>query len=285
MALRMGRRFLFVQNVGFVVKEEAVKKDSSTAQSVERAFSVLNVLRDSPSALSVSDIAWALKLTPPTVHRFLTTLKKCKAVEQDPQTRRYSLGLELLLYSKAVLDRFNWRTRAHPLLGELSKDVGETVFMGILDGDALVYVDHVDTLDHSLRMTPQIGRRQDAHCTAMGKVLLAQLEPAQLKEFVARAGLPKRTKNTITSFRRLRKALESIRTSGYAIDQQEAEVGICCVGVPLIGITGGTTAAISISGPSQRLEQKGLETVLRDALKATAARISKVISPSTGAVK
>lgn len=262
-----------------------MKNFSNTAQSVERAFGVLDVLRDCNSTMSVSDIARALKLSPPTVHRFLTTLRKCKVVEQDPQTRRYSLGLELLLYSKAVLDRFNWRSRAHPLLGELSRDVGETVFMGILDDCALVYIDHIDSLDHTLRMPPQIGRRQEAHCTAMGKVLLAHLEPARLKEFLQRAGLPKRTRNTITKIRTLRKTLEHVRASGYAVDQQEAEVGVCCVAAPITGISGEIIAAISISGPSERLEQKGLETRLRAAVQATAARISQALSPSTGAVK
>lgn len=262
-----------------------MKSYNNTAQSVERAFRVLDVLKDSDSAMSVSDIARALKLSPPTVHRFLTTLRKCRVVEQDPQSRRYSLGLELLLYSKAVLDRFNWRSRAHPLLGELSREVGETVFMGILDEGALVYIDQVDSLDHTLRMPPQIGRRQEAHCTAMGKVLLAHLEPPRLKEFLRRAGLPKRTRNTITKVRTLRKALEYIRASGYALDQQEAEVGICCVAAAIIGISGETIAAISISGPSERLEQKGLETRLRAAVQATAARISQAISPSTGAGK
>jgi IclR family transcriptional regulator, KDG regulon repressor len=260
-----------------------VKNYNNTAQSVERAFSVLDVLKDSDSALSVSDIARALKLTPPTVHRFLTTLMKCRVVEQDPQTRRYSLGLELLLYSKAVLDRFNWRSRAHPFLGELSREVGETVFMGILDEGAVVYIDHVDSLDHALRMPPQIGRRQEAHCTSMGKVLLAHVEPARLKEILQRAGLPKKTRNTITKIRTFRKALEHIRSSGYAVDQQEAEVGVCCVAAPITGISGETIAAISISGPSERLEQKGLETRLRAAVQATAARISQAISPSTGA--
>jgi IclR family KDG regulon transcriptional repressor len=262
-----------------------VNTPNHTAQSVERAFGVLNILKDSESAMSVSDIARALKLSPPTVHRFLTTLKKCRVVEQDPQTRRYSLGLELLLYSKAVLDRLNWRSRAHPLLGDLSREVGETVFMGILDGYDLVYIDHVDSLDHSLRMTPQIGRRQDAHCTAMGKVLLAYLEPARLKEFLARSRLPKRTKDTITKPQTLRKALEKVRALSYAVDHQESEVGICCVAAPIFGIPGGTMAAISISGPSERLEQKGLETHLKAAVRATAARISQAISPSTGAVK
>lgn len=256
---------------------------NNTAQSVERAFGVLNLLRDSESALSVSDIARGLKLSPPTVHRFLTTLKKCRVVEQDPGTRRYYLGLELLLYSKAVLDRFDWRSRAHPLLGELSKEVGETVFMGVLDDYDLVYIDQVDSLEHSLRMTPQIGRRQDAHCTAMGKVLLAHLEPARLKEFLATSGLPKRTKKTITKPQMLRKALEKVSALGYAVDQQEAEVGIYCVAAPIVGIGGEVVAAVSISGPSERLEQRGLETHLKCAVQTTAARISQAITPSIGA--
>ena len=119
----------------------------------------------------------------------------------------------------------------------------------------------------------------------MGKVLLAHLEPARLKEFLATSGLPKRTKKTITKPQMLSKALEKVRALGYAVDQQEAEVGICCVGAPIIGITGEIMAAISISGPSERLEQKGVETHLKAAVQATAARISQAISPSTGAVK
>jgi DNA-binding IclR family transcriptional regulator len=265
------------------IKGTEVASSNNTAQSVERAFGVLNVLRDAASPLSVSDISRLLTLSPPTVHRFLTTLRKCKVVEQDPETRRYRLGLELLLYSKAVLDRFDWRNRAHPLLGELSKEVGETVFMGVLDDDDLVYVDQVDSLDHTLRMTPQIGRRQDAHCTAMGKVLLAHLDFCRLKEFLTKARLPRRTKETITSSQELRKVLEKVRTSGYAVDHQEAEVGICCVAAPVVGIGGAVMAAISVSGPSERLEQKGLETRLRGAVQATAVRISQAISPSTGA--
>ena len=257
----------------------------NTSQSVERAFGILNILRDSESALSVSDIARAMKLSPPTVHRFLTTLTKCRAVEQDPQTRRYSLGLELLLYSKAVLDRLNWRSRAHHFLGVLSKEVGETVFMGLLDDCALIYIDQVDSLDHSLRMTPQIGRRQEAHCTAMGKVLLAHLDPTRLKAFLAKSGLPKKTNHTITNRQDLEKALENIRSSGFAIDHQEAEIGICCVAAPILGIPGGTMAAISVSGPSERLEQKGLETHIMEAVKVTADRISQAILPQKGAVQ
>lgn len=130
----------------------------------------------------------------------------------------------MLLYSKAILDQIDLRERAHPLLGELSREAGETVFMGILDAFELVYIDHVDSLDHGLRMTPQIGRRQDAHTTALGKVLLANLSPQQREEFLATGPFPRRTENSITNPEDLRKELERVRLRGYALDRQDSEM-------------------------------------------------------------
>lgn len=253
-----------------------IRNRNNTAQSVERAFSILNFLRDSGSAMPLRDIADDLGMSTTTVHRLLMTLKKCQVVEQDPQTRQYFLSLKMLLYGKSVLDRYDWRNKAHPLLGELSKKVGETVFMGILDGFDLVYIDHVDSLDHVLRMTPQIGRRQDAHTTALGKVLLAHLDGPPLESFLKRKELARRTVHTMTNPKVLAKELERVRERGYATDQQESEIGICCVAAPVRGIGGQVVAAVSISGPSTRLEMKGLETDLKNSIQAAAARISEI---------
>ena len=248
---------------------------NNDVRSVERAFRILDLLRDNGASMSIGEIANALDMSPSTAHRLLATLKKCNAVQQDPQDRRYQLAMQMLLYGKAILDRYDLRERAHPLLGELSKEVAETVFMGILDRFELVYIDHVDALDHGLRLTPQIGRRQDAHTTAMGKVLLAHLEPQQLEEFLATSTLPKRTENSITRPDLLRTELQRIRQRGYATDQQESEIGICCVAAPVRGVGGQVVAAISISGPNERLQQKGLETILKERVQVTAARITQ----------
>lgn len=228
--------------------------------------------------MGVSDVASALGLSTTTTHRLLQTLVACKAVQQDPNNRYYSLSPYMLLYGKAVLDRFDFIRRAHPLLGELSKTVGETVFMGILDGLDLVYVDHVDSLDHILRMTPQIGRRHTSHTTALGKVLLAHLNPDRLETFLSRGELPRLTENTIISPEDLRKELEAVRRNGYALDREETETGICCVGAPVFGVDGRVVAAISVSGPSPRLRKKGLEMFLKDTVQSTAARISQLLA-------
>jgi IclR family KDG regulon transcriptional repressor len=249
----------------------------SYVQSVTRAFSILELLREHPKGLGVSDIAEKLDLSTTTAHRLVNTLIACKVVEQNGDNRHYRLAPYLLLYSKAVLDRFDFISSSRPYLGELSKAVGETVFMGILDDFELVYVDHVDSLDHALRLTPQIGRRHSAHATALGKVLLANL-PANMFEmyFSSTNQLPRLTDNTITDPVMLRQELALTRQRGYALDNEESETGICCIAMPVNNIEGQTVAAVSISGPATRIRKKGLETNLKDVLEAALAKISQL---------
>lgn len=244
-------------------------------QSIVRAFSILDLLRANNQNLGVSEIARALGLKTTTAYRLVQTLIACNAVQQD-DNRHYHLAPNMLLYGKAVLDRYDFIGMAHPMLGELSKTVSETVFMGIMDDFELVYVDHVDSLDHNLRMTPQIGRRQAAHCTALGKMLLANLPPDELEVFLSCSELPSATEYTITDPNELRDALRVIREQGYAFDIEEAETGICCVAAPIVNLEGDVVAAISVSGPATRVKKKGLDTFLRSSVQSTAERISRL---------
>jgi len=251
------------------------QKDS--VQSIERGFQILELLRIQGRAIGVSEMSDLLGLSTTTVHRLLKTLMSCRAVSQDPQTRLYDLNDHMLLYGRAVLNRFNFLSSVHPILGELSKRVGETVFMGILDDQFdLIYIDQVDTLDHPLRMTPQIGLRQPAHSTSLGKVLLANLRNEKQQLFLSRGSFPRKTEFTITTAVELSKELEKIRRVGFALDQEETENGICCVAAPIHN-SHMAIAAISISGPSSRLRSKGLETILSSEICATAARVSQFI--------
>jgi IclR family transcriptional regulator, KDG regulon repressor len=248
-----------------------------SVQSIERGFQILELLRLQGRAIGVSEMANILGLSTTTVHRLLKTLKSCRAVQQDPQTHLYDLNDHLLLYGKAVLNRFNFLGSVHPILGELSKRVGETVFMGILDDQFdLIYIDQVDTLDHPLRMTPQIGLRQPAHSTSLGKVLLANLQGEKLANFLSRESYPKKTEFTITTAQELSKELEKVRQVGFALDQEEMENGICCVAAPIHN-SHGTIAAISVSGPSSRMRAKGLDAMLSKEICATAVKVSQFI--------
>lgn len=254
-----------------------MSKDNDSVQSIERAFQILELLRSNNSALGVNDIATKLDLSPTTIHRLLQTLIKVQAVTQNQQTRLYDLNAHMLLFGKAVLNRFNFLSSIHPILGDLSKKVGETVFMGILDDHYdLVYIDQVDTLDHPLRMAPQIGLRQPSHCTSLGKALLANLPEEKLNIFLNRGNFQKQTEFTITTAERLRAELDHIRKVGFALDQEETENGICCVAAPLRD-TKGVIAAISISGPSSRIRSKGVDTVLSNEVCSSALQISQYI--------
>lgn len=250
-------------------------KNNNSVQSIERAFMILNIMRDQRRELGVNEIASLVGLGPTTTHRLLQALVTVNSVRQNPSTRRYTLAPSMLLYGKAVLDQFDFIRSAHPFLGELSKEAGETAFMGILDNFELVYVDHVDSLDHSLRMTPQIGRRQEAHCTSLGKVLLSNLDYLQKEKFLSKGSFKKLTENTLTTSEDLRKEFLKIIENGYGLDLEEAENGICCVAAPIIGIEGKVIAAISISGPASRIRSKGMETFLKELIIDKANKINR----------
>jgi IclR family acetate operon transcriptional repressor len=251
-----------------------VTKETNSVQSIERAFNILELLRDQRQEMGVREIAEQVNLNVATVHRLLQTLITVRAVRQNPRTRQYTLAPTMLLYGKSVVDKFDFVRSAHPFLGELSKAVGETAFMGILDEFDLVYIDHVDTLDHTLRITPQIGRRQHAHCTSLGKVLLAHLPPSSLNVFLNQPSFPKLTEFSIDTPQGLRETLSVIRMQGYAVDNEEAEIGICCVAAPVIGLQGDVIAAISVSGPASRIRAKGVDTFLRENVVKTARDIN-----------
>ena len=254
-----------------------MSNQDSSVQSIERGFQILELLRIQGRAIGISEMANLLGLSTTTVHRLLKTLKGCRAVKQDPQTHLYDLNDYLLLYGKAVLNRFNFLGSIHPILGELSKRVGETVFMGILDDQYdVIYIDQVDSLDYPLRMTPQIGLRQSAHSTSLGKVLLANLPDEKRILFLSRNSFPRKTEFTLTTAQELSNELEKVRKVGYALDQEEMENGICCVAAPIHN-SRGTIAAISLSGPSSRLRSKGLDTVLSKEICAIATRVSQFI--------
>jgi IclR family transcriptional regulator, KDG regulon repressor len=263
------------ETISTIRKQQSM--ENGQVQSITRAFQILNLLRDHRNGLGVKNISIALNLTVSTVHRLLKTLIECKAVAQDPVNRSYYLAPQMLLYGKAVLDRFDFIREAHPILGELSKEIQETVFMGIIDDGQLVYVDHVDSLDHILRMPPQIGRRQAAYSTALGKAILAYLPTDRQQQYIHMTEFQPFTPNTICDPDRLIFELQKIKATGFAIDNQESETGICCVAAPIFNLNGEVVAAISTSGPLPRMEMKGLDSALKERVVATAKKISSLV--------
>lgn len=254
-----------------VAINDAETRATSGVRSIERAFDLLEHLADAGGRLALTELAEVSGLPMPTIYRLMRTLVNRGYVRQEP-SKRYALGPRLMhLGETAGRLLGSW---AQPSLVELVDEVGETANMAVLEGDEVVYVAQVPSR-HSMRMFTEVGRRVNLHCTGVGKALLAQLPEAEAREIIGRTGLPARTPHTITDPAVLLEELERIRQRGYALDDEEQEIGVRCVAVPLSGTP--TPAAISISGPQSRLPLNVIDDVL-PIMRRTAGRLGRILS-------
>lgn len=250
-------------------------KPANLVHSIERAAALLDILGRHSQGISLRDLSGQADLPKGTAHRLLASLAIFGYVQQDPKTKNYSLGFKLLELSNRLLRQLDFREQARPLLMELAEKTSETVHLVVIDEFEILYVDKLEPLDLSgLRMASRIGSRTTAHSSAVGKVLLSVLPEHDLEEFIRKAGLQKKTANTITDPMQLRQHLQTVRSQGYAIDNEENESGVRCVAAPIRNQSGRVIAAASVSGPSIRISKKRLREDLRDEIIRTSEKIS-----------
>ena len=254
-------------------------KPKNLVQAIERASRILAVLGESPQGLSLGDLAARIDLSKGTTHRLLSTLAYLDYVRQDTETKKYNLGFKLAELGNRLLNQIDFRTEARPLLVGLAERTKETVHMAILDQEEVLYIDKVEASYYpsGLRMASTLGARIPAHCSAVGKVLLAALPEAKVERLIKSTGLPKRTENTITDFKKLHAHIQTVKKNGFAIDNEENEIGVKCVAGPIYDQRGQVIAAISISVPASRIQPGYLRTKLKDHVLQTAMNISQKI--------
>jgi len=214
-------------------------------RAVERAAAILKSFSPATPALGVTELARRLGLHKSTVHRLLATLEREGFVVQDADGGRYRLGLQLFELGSLVVNSMELQKIARVHLEEVHRACGETVHLAILDEGEVVYIDKIEST-RQLRMHSLIGRRSPAHCTGLGKVLLAWM-PAGPLEQIIRRGLRTYTSRTITSPDTLRNHLALVRQRGYAIDHGEHEELIRCAAAPVFDHTGQVVAAVSVA--------------------------------------
>jgi len=252
-------------------------KPNNLVQTIERASSILDILGQSPDGISIRELSSKIKLPKGTIHRLLSSLSYFGYVRQDPKTRNYLLGFKLVELGNLLLNQLDLRKEAEPFLKDLAERTKETVHMVLLDRNEVVYIDKVETDQHTsgLRMASRVGLRNPAHSSAVGKVLLAHFSEEELNNFTKEKGLLKRTENTITDPGRLREHLSIVRAQGYAIDDEENEKGIRCVAAPIYNEVGKPVAAMSISGPAFRITKKVIQESLKKEVMETALKVSQ----------
>ena len=222
-------------------------------QSLEKALQIIEVMASNKGPMRLQDISINLGFPQALSLRFLNTLMLYNYVNQDPETLRYSLSFKFSHIGNLVSEQLSIRDIVRPYLLELSEKCQESACLAI-DGDMMVvYVDVVDGPDNMLKAMQRIGKRAPFHSTGVGKILLLNYNDSELDSIIKETGLSKLTKHTITTKEALISELAKVKEQGFALDDEECEIGARCIAAPIRDYTGKNIAAISVSGPTSRM--------------------------------
>lgn len=214
----------------------------------------------------VTDLAKDMNLSKSTISRLLQTLASEGFVSKDPETQKYRLGLSVLCLSGVVVSNLELHREAQPVLRKLVDLVEETAHIAVLEDMDVIYLQKIECT-HPVRILTHIGRKNPAHCTSSGKLLLAYQDPNIVQERIA-SGLTAYTDKTITSPKEFMSHLARIRENGYAISIEEFREGIVSVAAPIRDYTNQVIASVNIVGPIQRLQPQSIHKYVKHVVNA-----------------
>lgn len=219
--------------------------------ALDRGLAILQLLSDQGGPMRVADVATALGIPRSACYELVGTLRERRFIVQD-QTGLIGLGPQLLALGSSYSHQLDIGGLAQEVASEVSRRCNETVQVGVLDGRDVLYIARADSTQ-MVRLVSAVGRRLPAHATAIGKVLLAQLEPAELQARLHGVELEALTAQSITQLPELLEVLAEIRRTGIGLDDRESNLEVRCVAAPVRDISGACVAAISISVPLVRM--------------------------------
>jgi IclR family transcriptional regulator, KDG regulon repressor len=237
--------------------------------SVANSIRLTKAFSENEYEMGISALAARLGLAKSTVHRLATTLVEYDILEQNRETGKYRLGLALFELGTLVRRKMDVMSEAQAQIHALADLSGETVQLAILDHLSVLYI-RIRESRQAVRMSTGLGSRAPAHCTSVGKVLLAYQTPETIQQVIDN-GLRRYTPNTITEPAKLIEELASVRQRGYAIDDEEIESGLRCVAASIRDHSGRVIAAISVAAPVQRMTKKNLQTTVPSVVAAADA--------------
>jgi len=243
---------------------------TKNVQSLERAASILELFEENNKPKSVKEIVSILSLSKSTVFGLINTLANLGYLSQDPETLKYSLGLKILSLGNSASGSNLLAKTANPHLTKLSFRFQETCLLAIEEAGFVVYIDKTES-PGSIAIRTRIGTKKELYCTGVGKCFLAYMQKSTAENILSLGTEPK-TPNTITEIHKIWEELAIIRSQGYAFDNEEFELGINCLAVPVFNRNKDIIASICLTGPTGRI--KGLNTIeIVEALKETADAI------------
>lgn len=244
----------------------------SPSVAVERALAMLEAVAQEPEGLSNADISRKLQIPKSSASYILRTLETQGYLNRDAETGKYRVGLKILSLSRGALSGIDVREVALPIMRHLVEKTNLTCHLAILDGSDAVYIEKVEPSGF-LRVDTWVGRRMRVHATSVGKALVAHIQPERLEKILASAGMEKRTPKTITTLPRLLKDLEKVRAQGYAVDDEENNLGARCLGAPVFNQQGQIEASVGLSGTTNQVNPHTMPRIV-EALKDAARHVS-----------
>ncbi len=250
--------------------------DPDFMTSLARGLHVIRAFAGLDRGLTIAEVSRATGLTRAVVRRCLYTLRELGYAASDG--RSFYLQPRILSLGYAYLSTAPLSTAAPPILQELSERIGEATTVAVLDEGAVVYVARAST-PRIMSVTLGVGSRLQAYCTALGRVLLASLPPTQADALLERTELTAHTRFTVTSRERLMEILAEVRAADFALNDQELEIGLRSLAVPVRNVVGVTVAAMNVSAQASRLSSRELVETVLPALRAAAERLGSQLAP------
>ncbi len=245
--------------------------DTIAIQVIERMMTLLDALAARPESVSLKTLSELTGLHPSTAHRILNDLVTTRIVDRS-QPGAYRLGMRLLELGNLVKARLDVREAALEPMRALHRITGQTINLSVRQGDEIIYIERAFSERSGMQVVRAIGGRAPLHLTSTGKLFLSADEPKQVRNYALRTGLAGHTQNSITDLPKLERELTQVRDNGYARDNEELELGVSCIAAGIRDDSGKVIAGLSLSTPTDRLQEGWLKELL-----GTATEISTTI--------
>ena len=256
-----------------LIADDPDAKQRGGVQSLGRAFGILEEIARHRSGIGLADLSKRVRLHNSTTFHLVKTMVSLGYIRQEKDTKRYRVGRPLFALAASSLDEIEMVNLATPILEELSRETGESAHFSVRMGDAVVVIARRDG-PGAFQLTDRVGVVRPAHCTALGKVILASLSDDQLDRFLKRSELKPSTEKSITKVLVLRPEIELVRRTVIAFDEGEFNLEVRCVAVPVRNFTGQIIGALGISAPVWRLTLQMLQARAK-VVQAAADRLSR----------
>jgi IclR family KDG regulon transcriptional repressor len=230
--------------------ESAGGDKSESVSAVSKVFMILDAVGER-GQIGISELSQRLGMSKTTVHRFLQTLKALGYVSQEGEADRYRLTIRLFELGAKALENVDLVREADVEMRRIASMTREAVHLGAFDDDAIIYIHKIDA-DYGLRMQSRIGRRNPLYSTAIGKVLMAGMDPAQVRAILSQVEFKRSTPKTLSSVDAVMSILPRVRQQGYGEDSEEQEEGLQCIAVPVHDRFDRVIAGLSLSFPTMR---------------------------------